>query len=116
MNATRQRHREQGFKIRDAESTRTWNGRDQNELGPMLRQIRENTPKNYNWQRKRFVVMSREDLAVRINRNLSGVEVPITAGIIARIEKSQNVYGGYMMRVMQIVRGLRLRLFTEKKS
>jgi hypothetical protein len=34
----------------------------------------------------------------------------ISAGSIARIENGLNVYGGYLMRVMQITRALRLTL------
>lgn len=54
--------------------------------------------------------MTQQDLADRINKQLCVGGHRITAGIIDRIERGTNVYGGYWERIWQILQGLQIRV------
>jgi hypothetical protein len=98
------------LQIRDVETGHVWSCNSYADLGPMLLSIRMETPSGFNYKKKEFIGMTRQELVMRINSNLRGDERAISAGSIARIENGLNVYGGYLMRVMQITRALRLTL------
>lgn len=73
-------------------------------IGAFLGAIRKDTPtedKRNNTNR-----VSRRELAEWINHSLRANELPISLHTIWRIEAGKNMFGGYMMRVIQIARAL----------
>lgn len=96
--------------ISDRESSATWAIRNFAEVGPTLHSIRNETPRGFDYRQQPFKPMTRDELAMRINSKLHKNELPITIFIIRNLESGKLVYGGYMMRIHQVARALRLKI------
>lgn len=100
--------------ISDKQSNAVWECDAFQKVGPTLGLIRNETPAGFDWKAEPFVSMTRAELMTRINSRLRKDERPITINMIARLENGMNVYGGYLMRIVQITRALHLDLFMRK--
>lgn len=84
------------------------------QVGDFLFRTRRDTPSEL--PNRDGACCSRVELVDLVNRRLLKDELPITDAIVSRIERGDNRYGGYLMRIFQMARALECDLILSHKK